>query len=293
MTGSRTPGRSATVKPLMLRLCLLLCVAVLGPLLMPSSGSAAEIDGCKYLVVADQANDTAALARTLREQGAKRGFTVVASGADLPADESFGVCTVVGSWLGSLETGSLSVSVINDADGTPVAAAEVKASNVLGFEHMLRTAVEKAYSAFGYTGFSAEAFRARLDRLYPSRPTYEVSKAWLAEWKPRPPIEGVWTDPDGLYRLAILPSPKGLRGTHIGVVLESASPLWRAGEIKIEFTGEAAATSDPIAATFYLLNKQPLATTFTVTAERELEATLTTPAGRQVFRLRRVADQGR
>ncbi len=251
---------------------------------------AAEIDACKHFRVADLAADTVGLDAQLAAQGASRGFTMLAAHADVPPAEAFMVCTVVGSWLGSLETGSLTLRVINEADGNPVAAAEVRASNKLGFEHMLRSAAEKAYAALEYAGFRADAYRARTDRLYPSRPTYEVSKVWLAEWKPRHPLEGVWTDAEGASRLAILPSPKGLPGTHIGVVLESASPLWRVGEIKIEFTGTASPTADPMDATFYLLNKQPVATTFSVTPGGALEATISTPAGRQLLRLTRAAE---
>ena len=272
------------------RLFLLLYGALAGALLIPGQSAAAEIDTCKYLVVADLADDTVFLARQLREQGQKRGFTLITDEAAVAPGDAFSVCMVVGSWLGSFETGQLSVRVINAADGTPVAAAETRAGNLLGFEYMLRAAVEKAYDEFKYQGFKAEASRARLERLYPSRPTYEISKTWLAEWKPSHPLEGIWTDADDSYRLAVLPSPKGLPGSRIGVVLESASPLWRPGEIKIEFGGDAATTGDPVAGTFYLLNKQPVAATFTLMSGTHLEAALSTPAGRQVFRLRRVPD---
>lgn len=254
------------------------------------AAAAAGIDTCKYLVVADLANDTVALAQQLREQAGKRGFTVVASGDDVPAAESFGVCTVVGSWLGSVEMGQLSVRVINDADGMVLASADVSASNRLGFEPMLRSAARKAYDQMGYAGFRPQALDERLSRLYPARPTYDVSPAWLAAWKPGHPFEGVWTDAEGGYRLAIVPSPSGLPGTHIGVVLESGTPLWRRGEIKIEFTGTASPGNGPVAATFYLLNKQPHPATVVVTAARELEATLSTPAGRRVVRLTRAVD---
>ena len=280
MTGSRTPIRRRWPWP---------CAALLALALTPGASAAADIDACKYFVVADLADDTVALAAQLRTQGAKHGFRMISTQDDLPPADAFTVCTVVGSWLGSLETGSLSVRVINDADGTPVAAAEVRVTNRLGFEPMLRTAAEKAYDQLEYSGFDQPTFLSRVQRLYPSRPTYEVSTAWLAEWKPRGPLEGVWTDADGAYRLAILPSPTGLPGTHVGVLLESTSPLWRPGEIKIEFTSTASAPDEAIPATVYLLNKQPLTTAFALTPDGHLEATLSTPAGRQTFRLRRAA----
>lgn len=265
-------------------------------LLMLTGGTptaAAEIDACKHFVIADIAVDTLTLARHMREQAAKRAFPVVAKTDAVPPTDALSSCTVVASWLGSLEEGHLSVRVINTADGTPLASTDVRGSNKLGFDFMVRSAAEKAYAQLGYTGFKPDVARARMERLYPARPKYDVSKTWLAAWKPVELLEGVWADPDGTYRLAVLPSPKGFAGTYVGVVLESASPLWQPGEVKIEFTGRAASPAQSIPATFYLLNKQPVDAAFAVADNGDLEGTLMTPAGRQAFRLRRAAPQGR
>lgn len=278
------PGMSPRLPGTLLR------ATVLGLTLAPAWSAAADIDACKYFRVAELAAHTIALDAQLTVQGARRGFTMIAARDEAPPADAFMVCTVVGSWLGSVETGQLSIRVINEADGTPVAAAEVRATNRLGFEHMLRTAAERAFDRLGYSGFDQRIFESRMRRQYPSRPTYDVSKAWLTEWKPSGPLEGVWANADGAYRLAILPSPRELPGTHIAVVVEARSPLWRPGEIKIEFTSTASAAQESIAATFYMLNKQPLATSFAFTANGELEATLVTPGGRQVFRLKRAGD---
>src|SRR5262245_50178764 len=75
--------------------------------LSAAPASAADIDACKYLMVADLAEDTYSLARQLREQGAAQGFTMVTSQVEVPPEDAFKSCVIVGSWLGDIELGQL------------------------------------------------------------------------------------------------------------------------------------------------------------------------------------------
>jgi len=275
MTDNPTPGHSASAWR---------CAALLVLALTPALSAAVEIDTCKHLVVAPMANDTLTLAKVLREQGGKHGFTIVAGEEDVPAADVESACTLVASWLGSLEEGDLLLRVLDTSSGLPIAGAEVRATNRLGFEPMLRTAAAKAFAQLHYRGFDAAAHRASLMRVYPPRPTYQIAQGWLATWQPRHPIEGVWTEQDGAYRLAIVPAPTGTSGTHLAVVLASGSPLWTPGEIKANLIVDT--PGEPVNGTFYLLNKQPAAAIVGYEGD-ELTVTLQTPAGRTDVRFRR------
>jgi hypothetical protein len=244
---------------------------------IPSTSSAAEIDGCKYLIVSDLADDRFSLAKQLRTQGAANGFTVVSSQAEVPAGDEFKLCVIVGSWLGAVESGQVAIRVIDAASGTPIAAANVGGRNIWGLDKTLRDAVSKVFTQLQYGGYKEEVYLDRLRRLYPPRPTHAVPDAWVASSEPRPSIEGVWTDADKMYRLAIVPAGNDQPDAYLAVVLDSRSPIWQRNEIKAELTMNDPAA--PIAATYYLMNKQPIATTFTRTADGTLEATLNTPVG--------------
>lgn len=265
------------MKTLFVSLLVLACSA--------TPASAGDIDACKYLLVSDLAQDKFSLAMQLREQGAAQGFTVVSSQAEVPPADAFKICVIVGSWLGNVELGQLALRVIDAASGAPIASANIGGRNWWGLARTVRDAVAKVYAQLQYSGFNEDVYQARIRRLYPPRPTQAVSESWLKSWKPRHPIEGIWIDSDKLYRLAIVPASAGMPGTHVAVVLQSGSPLWQPGEIKAEFAVKA--PTEPVTATFFMMNKQALATTFTLRDDDVMQAALNTPAGVTEFVLTR------
>src|SRR5687768_16193895 len=161
---------------------------------------AAEIDACKYLVVADLARDPYAIAAELRSQGRTRGFIVVDSASEIPPAESFKACVMIADWLGDTTSGELALQVRDGASRTPVALLRVAALNWWGLERTVRGGVTRLFDQLQYTGFKEEAYKVRMDRLYPPRPKLAVTEAEIAA-RPAEGIEGIWTDREEQYRL--------------------------------------------------------------------------------------------
>ncbi|MCC6281136.1 MAG: hypothetical protein IT262_11075 [Saprospiraceae bacterium] len=61
-----------------------------------------------------------------------------------------------------------------------------------------------------------------------------------AAWQNRPlqEIEGIYQTKDSTYTIVIVPDKKGLR-EYVGVVLESRTPLWEPGQVKLELRRKA------------------------------------------------------
>lgn len=70
------------------------------------------------------------------------------------------------------------------------------------------------------------------------------------EQKPLEDIEGIYQTVDSVYTIAIIPSKKGLRD-YAGVILESRTPLWVPGQVKMELIRKGANTFE---AFIYLRN---------------------------------------
>ncbi len=62
--------------------------------------------------------------------------------------------------------------------------------------------------------------------------TYELKDSEIKQY-PADDIRGIYQTADAAYTIAIVPN-KGVLRTHIGVIIESRSPLWKKGQIKLE-----------------------------------------------------------
>lgn len=259
---------------------------VLPSLLLAGSVSAAEIDACKYLLVADLAEDPYGIVSELRSQGREQHFIVVINPSEVPDSDAFRSCLMVGDWLGGALAGRLSIRVVDALTGAPIAGATIAGTNWWGIGRTVRVAVAEIYGQLGYTGYNEEAYQARIRRLYPPRPTVSITEAEVLERTARDRVEGIWTDRQDQYRLAIVASPERTGTDYIAVVLHSNAPLWQTGEIKAELTRTE--SPDVFTSTFFMLNKQPVATTFTLERDGILRAPITTPVGEFEVSLRRV-----
>lgn len=260
--------------------------AALTILLLAGSVSAAEIDACKYLRVSDLAEDPYGIVNALRTQGREQGFTVVISPSEVPDADAFKSCLMVGDWLGGPLAGRLAIRVVDALTGAPIAGATIAGTNWWGIGRTLRLAAAEIYRQLGYSGYQEEAYQTRIQRLYPPRPTVSITEADVVERAARDRVEGIWTDREDQYRLAIVASPEHPGADYIAVVLRSNTPLWETGEIKAELTRTESA--DVFASTYFMLNKQPLATTFMLQGDGILRASVSTPLGESEVLLRRV-----
>ena len=255
-------------------------------LLLAGSVSAAEIDACKYLLVSDLAEDPYGIVNALRTQGREQGFIIVINPSEVPDADAFKSCLMVGDWLGGPLAGRLAIRVVDALTGAPIAGATIAGTNWWGIGRTMRLAVDEIYRQLGYSGYREEAYQARIQRLYPPRPTVSITEADVVERAVGDHVEGIWTDREDQYRLAIIASPERTGADYIAVVLRSNAPLWQTGEIKAELTR----TKSPavFASTYFMLNKQPLATTFTLQGDGILRASISTPVGESDVSLRRV-----
>ena len=255
-------------------------------LLLAGSASAAEIDACKYLLVSDLAEDPYGIVNALRTQGREQGFIIVINPSEVPDADAFRSCLMVGDWLGGPFVGRLAIRVADALTGAPIAGATIAGTNWWGIGRTMRLAAAEIYRQLGYSGYKEETYRARIQRLYPPRPTVSITEAEVLARPLGDQVEGIWTDREDLYRLAIVASPERTGADYVAVVLRSNTPLWKTGEIKAELTR----TKSPavFACTYYMLNKQPLATTFKLQGDGILRASISTPAGESEVSLRRV-----
>jgi hypothetical protein len=270
----------AMVKIPRLALVIVLLFAV------PVSGG--EIDACKYLVVTDFTADPYGIAKELRAQGRAKGFTVVSSIAEVPAADSFKTCLMTGSWSAGAFGGQVAMRVVDAASGELIAEAATQGTAWWTVGRTVRKAVAKIYAQLGYTGFNEEVYRQRMQRVYPARPKIAISEAQIKESEIRNPVEGIWSDPQDKYRLAIVPAPKGgeTDADFVAVVLRSSSAVWQPGEIKAEIriTGSA----DIFTCTYYIGNKKPVGTTLTLDGNSVLKGLLKTPTSSDDLLLIRV-----
>lgn len=251
-----------------------------------SAAEAAEIDACKYLLVSDLAEDPYGIVKALRTQGREQGFIIVINPSEVPDADAFRSCLMVGDWLGDSLTGRLAIRVVDALTGAPIAGATIAGTNWWGIGRTLRLAAVEIYRQLGYSGYREEAYKARIERLYPPRPRVSITEADVVERAVRDHVEGIWTDREDQYRLAIIASPERTGADYIAVVLRSNAPLWQPGEIKAEL--RRTESPDVFASTYFMLNKQPLATTFTLQGDGILRASISTPVGASEVLLRRV-----
>ena len=236
---------------------------------------AAEMDSCRYILIADLPGDKHGIASELRDQARARGVVVVSSQVEVPDSDVFRSCVMVGDWQGGVVSSQLTMRVFDAVSGTPVASTTLDSKNWWVRGRSVKSSVAEIYRLLEFTGYNEDVYQARMRRLYPPRPMFRVTEADVRERPLRDAIEGIWTDGQNQYRLAII-AVAGGSTDYLAVVLQSNAPLWQAGEVKAEFTR----TESPsvFSSTYFMLNKQPVSTTFTLEGG-VLRTAIRTPVG--------------
>lgn len=91
------------------------------------------------------------------------------------------------------------------------------------------------------------------------------------------PIEGIWSDLDNRYTVAVVRDSERRYGDYVGVVLSSANPLWKAGEVKLEL--RTTAVSTVLLGNYYMANKTRSGTTCTLDSAALLKCELRPGSG--------------
>jgi S1-C subfamily serine protease len=243
--------------------------------LFAASAVAGEINACKYLVVTDFTSDPYGIAKELRAQAPAKGFVVISAITDVPTSDLLRTCVMSGSWSREISGGRLAMRVV-DASGELVAEASSGASR-MGVSATVRALVGKIYSQLGYTGFDESVYQQRFQREYPARPKLAITEEDIKKSAPRNHVEGIWSDTQDQYRLAVMPAPEGIGADYVAVVLRSNSPLWQPGEIKAEI--RSTASPDIFTCTYFMANKKPGGTTLTLDHDSVLRGSVATPKG--------------
>ncbi len=254
------------------RIAILMAIVVAGV-----KASPCQINACKYLYVSDFTSDPYGIAQELRNQGRKGGFIVVTSRAEVPAGDMFKTCLMTGSWSAQGFGGNVNIRVMDPMTQEVIGEATVNGTNWWNVSRTVRNAVAKVYKRLGYTGFSEEAYRLKMQREYPARPKLVITEDEVRKSAPTGQIEGIWADPKDEYRLAIVPAPKGSGSDYYAVVLRSTSPIWTTGEIKAEL--RSTASTEVFTSTYFMGNKKPVGTTFTIDHDAVLRSSVITPNG--------------
>jgi hypothetical protein len=184
--------------------------------------------------------------------------------------------TLSGSWSSNAYGGNLAMRVV-DASGELVAEAATGATNWVSVKRTVHGAVGKIYSQLAYTGFDEKLYQLRVQREYPSRPKLAVSEEDIKRSQRKSHVEGIWTDTEDKYRLAIVPAPGGSGSDYVAVVLRSNLPLWQTGEIKAEIRNTA--SPEVFTCTYFMANKKPGGTTLILNHDAVLRGSITTQKG--------------
>jgi uncharacterized protein len=79
-----------------------------------------------------------------------------------------------------------------------------------------------------------EGDTAAMRRLHAQTETLQTPKSRLEVLRKSTGFEGIYTNSDSTYTVAIVSSPTSTR-THAGVILSSKTPYWKPGEVKLTF----------------------------------------------------------
>jgi len=237
---------------------------------------ASDMNACKYLVVTDFTSDPYGIAQELRTQARAKGFMVISNPRDLNDVDKLKTCVMVGSWSSSGVGGNVAVRV-TDGSGDLLGESAASGTAWWSVQRTVRETVKKLYTQLGYTGFTEAAFQEHLQRAYPSRPQMAASEAQIRATQPRNSVEGIWADPENKYRLGVVKAPEGSAADYVAVILQSALPVWKPGEIKAEI--RTTASPSVFTCTYFMADKKPFGTTLLLDHDAELKGSIPTQSG--------------
>jgi S1-C subfamily serine protease len=221
-----------------------------------------HINGYANIVIPDANSDTYQIAPALRDFAQKKGLRVHLDVQGISEAELADTCVAVWSWQQvGLATGTLQMRIYDAISRVLVADVSSKATAYWTAGRAVRALAQKAFDQTGLTRFSAEQHRKNLELLFPARPKIDFAEKEFREQPPTSDIEGLWSDQENRYNVAIVKAPQA-DFDYVAVIVSTNSPVWSKGEIKMEFKKTAA--SGAFVGNYYPASKKRAGTIYTL-----------------------------
>lgn len=227
----------------------------------PIAWAQVSINGYRHAYILQPSNDSWGLYGILYDSIRASGMDAITDASNISDEERVRTCIVKMNTWGDL-TQYARITVVDATTNTIIKEASEWARMHVGVRACAIAAVQQTWKTIGYKGYSEEVFKNNLDKLYPSRPSIDITIEKIKEKSFQNPIEGIWNDSDNKYTIGIIKDPTSKYADYIGIVLKSSAPTWKNGEIKFEFNETAG--SGAYTGNAYLFNKTRLGTAFII-----------------------------
>jgi S1-C subfamily serine protease len=213
--------------------------------------TAASIDGYSMIIVPPPNYGNPEIQQIIIKTVQKAGMTVVdkaPTGADATK-----TCLLIWSQHGEL-TQYCELRVKDIISGVEITRSAESSRIRFGIPANVVGSITDAWKALHYQGFNEVVHQANLKELFPERPTYALTEDEVKGMPLNASIEGIWADSENHYLLGIVADSRH-QVDFVGVVLNTDSPIWHPGEIKLELRESASDLS--YVGYFYRGDKQP------------------------------------
>jgi S1-C subfamily serine protease len=216
-----------------------------------------SINGYQNAIIPHSDNDPKGIYYILSEYVQKSGLTIVGGPSNINDEDAAKTCIIGWSQYGSL-TQYCQLTIRDFLTGKVIAHSSEWSRMRVGIPACIVGSVENAWNALKYSGFNEVANAENLRILIPKRPVVPLDEQQIKSMRLTSAVEGIWTASDNRYSIGIIKDPTQKYGDYIGVILQSASPIWRPGEIKMEL--RETANSNAFVANVYMAGKARLGT---------------------------------
>jgi S1-C subfamily serine protease len=115
---------------------------------------------------------------------------------------------------------------------------------------------------------------------FPARPKTDFAEKEFKERPPTSDIEGLWSDQENRYNVAIIKAPQNVDFDYVAVIVSTNSPVWSKGEIKMELKETAA--SGAFVGNYYPASKKRAGTIYTLERRGLLKFSYPGPNNEQI-----------
>jgi len=227
----------------------------------PACKAGLDINGYANVVLPDLDYDPYQIGTALRSKARELGFEVYLALDEVPEAELPKTCYGDWGWRSSLVGGRMAIRLYDALTSNLVSEGTTTVIQWTSVSRAVKVGARKLWSKIPYSGFSARAYAANVQILFPPRPKLEIDINAFTRTAPASPVEGIWSDLRNEFRIAIVKaSATSESHDYVGVILESQHALWEAGEIKIELNQTA--TPKAFVGNYYDSLKSRVGTTF-------------------------------
>ena len=240
-----------------------------------------HMNGYANIVIPDANSDTYQIGPALREFAQKKGLRVHLNLQGISEAELADTCLAVWGWEQvGMATGTLRMRIYDAISRVLVADASSKATAYWTAGRAVKALAQKAFDQTGLTRYSAEQHQKNLELLFPARPKIDFAEGKFKEQPPKSEIEGLWSDQENRYNVAITTAPPNMDFDYVAVIVSTNSPVWSKGEIKMEFKKTAA--SGAFVGNYYPASKKRAGTMYTLERGGLLEFSYPGPNNEQI-----------